>query len=178
MLRQCSNAPEHAGVAHDRRLARHLACVEETLLVQVREVDEDAALLAALDQLVAPRRQPAAIVPALAVSRVAGLVRREVQEADVPNSATRKHRDVVEVTLERMRTFDPEERADLSGRVAGDDLARLPDEPDGLGFPRDLLLQGVNLLVDDLRHSPHTIRERQRHEPEELCAHAALPHSG
>ena len=169
---------EDAGVAHDRRLGREAAGIEKAALVDVRKIDDDAGVLAPLDEVAAPAREPVVVAMAAAVRRVAGLVRAEVEKADVANPAPGEDVDVVEGALERMSSFDPEERADRSVLAARLDLGRGADEPERAGPRLDLRLEVVDLLVDGPCHSVRPIGERERDEPEELRAHPTVTHAG
>ena len=107
-----------------------------------------------------------------------GLVRGEVEEADVAHAAPRERGDVVEGTLERVGTLDPEERAHHAFRLALLDLGCRAHEAERARLVRHLAVERIDLLVDGARHPARPIRKRERDQPEELRAHASLAHAG
>src|SRR5262249_11178935 len=106
--------PESAGdsgVRDDGRPLGHRACLEKSLSIDVREIDDAAGRFAALHELLAPPRQAVAVAPPAAVSGKACLVGAEMQDAEVTHATAREVLDAVEVAVERVRAFDAEEGA-------------------------------------------------------------------
>ena len=61
----------------------------------VREIDEHPFRLAAFDELEAPRCETVRVAPTAAVGRVSGLVRAEVDDAEIANRLWRDERAFV-----------------------------------------------------------------------------------
>ena len=167
---------EDARVAHEDGALGHRAGVEESAPVDVREIDDHVLRLASLDERTTPRREPGSVVAAATVRGRARFVRAEVEEAQVAHAAPRELGESVDVALERVRAFDPEQRADGARGARRFDLVRGADETEVIGSPHDGLVERIDLLVDGSREpalaakSPH----RQGDEAEELGADAAL----
>ena len=103
--------------------------------------------LATLDQLESPRAEAVGVAATAPVGRVAGLVRAEVEEPDVAHATACKHGHVVEGAFERVRAFDPEQRAHHALRTALLDLGN--PEIETAEIVADRIRQGLKYVAAD-----------------------------
>ena len=98
-------------------------------------------------------------------------------ETSLLTAAEREALEHTQVSLERVRSLDAEERADGSPGMARDDLVRRPHLAELAAAAHYGLVERVDLLVNGSRQPARATEEREGYEPEELATHAPGAHA-
>jgi hypothetical protein len=138
----------------------------------VREVDDHAGALALANRIAAESRQALIRIAAAALRGAADLIRREVHQAEVPDTAARERLDRGEVALECLPAFDPAERGDLVGRLRRANFLTGARPHQLVGMFLHRAIERIELLRHALRAA--LLRIRRGPEAEELPGDAAL----
>src|SRR5271154_4507709 len=107
-----SKGAEHSCMADDGRLGGDLAGIEKTSPIQMGQVDQDAGVLAAADEVEAPAGQTRTVVSPASVRGITSIVRGEMNEANVPDAPPSEGVDLIEVAFEGVGPFDSEKGSD------------------------------------------------------------------